>query len=267
MKRIIITLITVCLLLVNCSELVYAAAPTISLPSSEHAKIVGFTQKRTITAKYDLGVKLDNETISSTQVVGYCHVYAGKYRANRKYDGKYYDAMLIKCVMEPWSFKSDKGRIFYGFSEKLNLCSTLGQYVTYQGNSPTNATTGSTSYTFGISGGYKEAAVSGSVTQTFDYCSITDKSSISNNSFDVIYDYKSWVLDFSCNSERNKMLFEQTWQCATCEWTTAQSTHAKYLKIDVDFGISRDRHAGLGKPFGHIVSQPAGYNLNYSNDM
>ena len=267
MKRIFIVLFSACLLIASNFEVMFANNYTINLPSDDYATIAQFTQKRTITAKYDIGKTLDSQTISNTEVVGYCHVYLGQYRANQKYDGKYYDAVLIKCAMEPRRFQSESGRYFYGFSEKLNLQLELLDYETYQGNSPTNATTGSTSYSFGISGGYKEAAVSGSVNLKSAYCAVTDKSSVSENLFDITYDYKPSVLDFIASSERNVMLFEQTWQYATCEWTTSHANHTKYIKVNVDFGVSQSKHAGYASPFAYIVDQPAGYNLRYSNSM
>ena len=90
---------------------------------------------------------------------------------------------------------------------------------------------------------------------------------ISDNWFEIEYDYKPWAIDADSNSERNIMLFGQTWQYATCEWTTAMQSYAVPIKFFVDFGFSQKKHAGFASAYGYKVDKQAIYNLNYSNNM
>ena len=269
-KRMIYIIIAAIILFIGIeNDITYANinGADITLPSEEEAIISGFAEKRTIKVFYDIGKTLDGQTVSSNQIVGYAHLYAGKYRATEKYNGQYYSGMLLKVVMEPCVFQSTSGRKFYGYSEKLILESDLTDYVEYQENSPKNSTSGSTSYTIGISGGYQEAAVSGSVTLKHEHCQIIDYSSVSDTYFNVVFDYKPSAIDFFTNSERNIMLFNQTWQYATCGWTSSVASLSEGLKTKVEFGISQSQSANGFSNLNQVVDSQSFTTLRYSSSM
>lgn len=240
LKVLIATILTI---VAVCDSSIAKAAPGVSLPSSENAIISGFTVKRTMAVTYNCDQPILDPDISRSQVVGYCYNYIGKYRATEKVDGKYYDAILIKSCMSPSPFYDKKGNKRYGFSQYLQYSMTLNDKCTYQGNTPMNDTTGSTEYSVGISGGKDEASVSASVYCSSKYCEVTDMSNQNKNLFKVAYDYKPSIWDWSSSSERNRnVLFGQTWQMATCEWTTARIRNNITLNVYAKFGTSKSKN-------------------------
>lgn len=264
-KVFIVTVLLIAAIFNSC--IVYAALD-VNLPSSDNAKITGFTVKRTMSVYYNCKQPVVGPKIESNQVVGYCYTYIGRYRANKKIDGKYYDALLIKSCMSPNTFYDKKGNTRYGFSQYLRYNMTLNNNCIYQANTPTNNTTGSKSYSIGITGGMKEASVSASINNNSKYCDITDLSNQNSNSFKVEYDYKTSVWDWKTSSERNKnVLFAQTWQMATCEWTTTSSSYNLYLGVYAKFGISQCKN-GSGmytSLYDYSSSQFEPYTCYFSN--
>ncbi len=214
-----------------------------SLPETSQATIREYTIKRVNVVRFGNTMSpSDDSKISPFQIVGYAHSYIGSYRAKKKVDGKYYDGVLIKVSMEPQEFYSTSGTKYYGFSQYLDMNASLPSGASFQGNSPTNSTIGASSYSVGLNMGYKSASVSGSVQMNKKYCDITDYSSVSKNKFDVEFDYKTNAADWSASSDRNKMLYNQTWQMGTCEWTMNKKGYDLDVSIYAKFGYSSNKN-------------------------
>ena len=118
----------------------------------------------------------------------------------------------------------------------------------------------------GISGGYQNAAVSGTVNISQKICSIVNNSSSYDKIFDVSYDYKANAFDFSSSGERSIALFTETTQYATCEWTTPVDGYGTYLKINAKFGVASSKTGwGTWRPFYDYSSgNSASYYLSFS---
>lgn len=262
-----IVALTMVVVMLGTSGVAYAAAPTVSLPSSSEATIKDFTVKRTCAVYYNCDQPVEY-TVAVGTVVGYNYNYIGRYRAKDKVDGKYYDAIIIKSAMTPKEFYAKSGKKLYGFSQYLQYSMTLANSQCYQANSPTNDTTGSTEYSVGVSAGVpKEASFSASVSLNSKYCDVTDYSDISKNKFKVAFDYKPSVIDLRTSSDRNKMLFNQTWQMGTCEWTTSTTSYNVQLTIYAKFGVaSKKNGGGMFLPLGSYSSKRTStFTCNYAN--
>lgn len=265
-KRIISLTLIVIITLIQSEVSAFAATPTVSLPSTSNAYLTGYTIRRTVTVTFNSGQPASLVKISSDSVVGCCYAYIGRYRCKQKIDNKNYDAILVKCAMAPRSFKNIKGYKFYGFTESLSLNAALGTFCDYQYNTPTNSTIGETSYSIEISGAGSSAAVVGSVQVDEDYCKVIDKSSITNNKFSVLYDYIPSFWSFSSSSARNVMLFQQTWQMATCEWTTSRDSYNVMLNISAGFGFA-DAKNGPGIYDGYVSKAAKSFGCFFTKNM
>lgn len=219
---------------------ILAAEPSISLPSSSEAYLKDYTRKRVITVYYD--GYYAGKRIPEKQVVGVCTVYLGSYRSKTKIDSKNYDAILVKCNMEPYTIKDSNGKKYYGHSQYLRFKTTLNQHCSYQYNSPNNDTTGSDTYTFGISGNSKGSSVSGSVKIDSSHCLVTDSSRPTKNIFNISYDYKTTWLKVLCSNARKEALYGSTWQFAACEWTTNLDKYNVCLDVYAKFGLSTNKN-------------------------
>ncbi len=251
------------MVVIMCGSSIVYAAPEISFPLSEKAKITGFTVRRTIAVYYNCKQPVFGSDISTDQIVGYCYNYIGRYRAKQKVDGKYYDAILLKSCMSPSVFYDKKGNTRYGFSQYLQYSMTLNSKCIYQSNTPTNDTTGSREYSIGISGGTDAASVSATMNYNSKYCEITDLSNQSKNMFKVEYDYVPSIWDWNSSSERNKkVLYGQTWQMAACEWTTASSGYNVVLNVYAKFGASTNK-SGSGM-YGSLANYSSGRSKTYT---
>lgn len=220
-----------------------AAEPSISLPSSSEAYLKDFTVKRTIAVNYNAYPYIDKSEITKNQIVGYCHVFLGSYRSKEKIDGKNYDAIMVKCAMEPQQIKSKSGQKLYGHSQYLRLQAPLGTHCTYQYNTPNNATIGTDSYTIAINANNKGAGITGSVSIDSAYCVVTDNSHPSINKFQVSYDYKTTWLSLLCTTARRNALHGTTWPLAACEWTTNYDKYNIVLDVYARFGLSYNQNA------------------------
>ena len=150
LKRIMSTILTVAMLVVFLFETNVSANQEPSTSTYDPSEVIGFTVKRRCVVKYNCDQPYYDPDISSDQIVGYCDFYIGRYRRNVKVDGAYYDGAIVKCNMIPNTFYGTEGKKYYGFSQYLEISSTLPSHCIYQGNTPNNDTSGSDGYGFGI---------------------------------------------------------------------------------------------------------------------
>lgn len=257
MKKVSCFLLVVALLLMM-YDVNEVSASDFSITSDYN--VTGYTTRKEVKVLYNCK-QPESGTILTNTVVGITHVYLGSCRGVQKTDnGDYYDAIMVKCAMNPQTFKNTEGKIVYGFSQFLQLSATLPSHAEYQCNSPRNSTIGSSSYSVSVGAGYKSADMSASVNMKSSYCEVMDYSDISKSLFNVAYDYKANLIDGNSNSERNIMLFNQTWQLASCEWTTAQSSYHVILKVYTKYGVSSTRN-GIGMYYS--LYDFSSYRTNY----
>ncbi len=249
----IIAIIIISFIATSTSGIAIANADT-KFDESLPANVVDYEKRRDVIVTFNAGTTPNYCTIPKDAVVGICHAYIGTYRSDRKVDNKNYDAVIVRCAMEPRSFTDTTGiRTFYGFSEYLDVMSYIPTYAPILSTSPQNSTIGKDSYTFGLNGGYMTAAVTGSVNIDHDYCEVRNLSSIKDNVFDVEYDYKP---SFFSSSGRNNALFLLTEQYCVCEWTTVAISYGIDIRIYAKFG-----HASAQRSSSYFTGNS--YNYSY----
>lgn len=224
--------------------------PSITLPDSNNAYCVDYDKRLDLEVYYNGKKAINTYQVKKGTLIGIAHYYIGRYRNKKKTGKKYYDGMLIKVGMEPRQVyaynKKGKKKKRYGFSQYLSLKSSLPENCQIQGTTPNNSTTGSSSYSIGIATSSDAPSLSGSVNIESEYCNVTDNSQLSKEKFCVSYDYKpSWnIFEWSSTSDRSKMLFNQTWQAGTCEWTSSKCKYSTNLTIYAKFGLSNSKDGG-----------------------
>ena len=186
---------------------------------------------RTIEVPYNAAKSFSN--IKREEIVGYTHVRIYKYGPKNSKG----HALLVKCNMEPNRFIDLNGRYIYGFSQYLKISSNLPSNCSIDDNTPTNSSTGSNSYSVGLTVG-DSLSFSGSVECINEHCNVTDLTRISQKYFGASYDYKPHSRDINPNSKRNKALFRSTSQCAGVSWDTYTNDYHTYVTIKSKFGIA-----------------------------